>query len=276
MTIETKNERPQISSSRSLQGVAHLLGKRIDISPLRFQRCAVNPRIFHSFQLLPWGCPKNDTLSKMRPCAVCHGSLLSGGQFIKVDFPDTASTIGGGLNPQGDNAGSYNNGLGHGFLLSDGDYTSIDFPGATFTNTNAINARGDIVGRYVAGGVSHGYLLSGGQFSTIDFPGATFTAAASINQRGDIVGRYVMDGVTHAFLLAGFRSACVVAMSTPRIAAVTHSSDFTLVNASKPAAAGEVLVLFAKGLGPTRPSVSSGQPFPSSLLAPSIPWLRCV
>ncbi|MDQ6759870.1 MAG: PEP-CTERM sorting domain-containing protein [Acidobacteriota bacterium] len=197
-----------------------------------------------------------------------HAFLLSGGQFTKVDFPDTIQTIGGGLNPQGDNAGSYNNGGTHGFLLSDGDYTSIDFPGATFTNANAITARGDIVGRYVAGGVSHGYLLSGGLFSTIDFPGASFTSAASRNQRGDIVGRYVMDGVTHAFLLTSFRPACVVAMSTPRIAAVTHSSDFTLVTGSKPASAGEVLVLFVKGLGPTRPSVSPGQPFPSSPLLP--------
>ncbi|MDQ2950611.1 MAG: hypothetical protein M3Y27_32550, partial [Acidobacteriota bacterium] len=65
----------------------------------------------------------------------------------------------------------------------------------------------------------------------------------------------------------GFRPACVVTMSAPKVAAVTHSSDFTLVTASKPAAAGEVLVVFAKGLGPTRPSVGAGQPFPSNTLA---------
>jgi uncharacterized protein (TIGR03437 family) len=55
--------------------------------------------------------------------------------------------------------------------------------------------------------------------------------------------------------------------STPTGPAVTHSSDFTLVSASKPANAGEVLALFAKGLGPTRPGVDPGQPFPSSPLA---------
>jgi len=46
--------------------------------------------------------------------------------------------------------------------------------------------------------------------------------------------------------------------------AVTHSSDFTLVSASKPAAAGEVLSLFMTGLGPTKPGVDPGSPFPAS------------
>lgn len=49
--------------------------------------------------------------------------------------------------------------------------------------------------------------------------------------------------------------------------AVTHSTDFSLVSASKPAAVGEVLSLFATGLGPTLPGVAPGQPFPSSSLA---------
>jgi uncharacterized protein (TIGR03437 family) len=62
-------------------------------------------------------------------------------------------------------------------------------------------------------------------------------------------------------------------MSRPEIVmttggpAVTHSNDFSLVSASKPAAAGEVLSLFATGLGPTRPGLSPGEPFPSSPLA---------
>lgn len=46
--------------------------------------------------------------------------------------------------------------------------------------------------------------------------------------------------------------------------AVAHSSDFTLVSASKPAAAGEILSLFMTGLGPTKPGVDPGSPFPTS------------
>ena len=200
---------------------------------------------------------------------VTHGFLLSGGQYSTIDFPGSTFTLLTGINPQGDITLSYSSaGLSHAGLLSDGDLTSWDFPGATFTNTTAIDARGDIVGRYTAGGVTHGYLLRGGQFSTFDFPGATFTGATGINQRGDILGRYRnADGVFHGLLLTGFREACVVPASAPKVAAVTHSTDFTLVTATKPASAGEVLSIFATGLGPTRPSVNSGQPFPSNPLA---------
>ena len=52
-------------------------------------------------------------------------------------------------------------------------------------------------------------------------------------------------------------------------AAVVHSSDFTLVSAAKPASPGEILSLFASGLGPTRPGVDPGQPFPQST-APAV------
>jgi uncharacterized protein (TIGR03437 family) len=56
-------------------------------------------------------------------------------------------------------------------------------------------------------------------------------------------------------------------VATPSGPAVTHSSDYSLVSPSKPAAAGEILSLFATGLGPTRPSLDPGQPFPTSPLA---------
>lgn len=63
----------------------------------------------------------------------------------------------------------------------------------------------------------------------------------------------------------------IIPMSVPQIAAtangpaITHG-DFSLVTASKPAAAGEILSLFATGLGPVR-GVPTGQPFPSSPVA---------
>ena len=54
--------------------------------------------------------------------------------------------------------------------------------------------------------------------------------------------------------------------SRPEILATTHASDFTLVTAANPARAGEVLTLWATGLGPTRPGVDPGQPFTASPL----------
>jgi hypothetical protein len=65
----------------------------------------------------------------------------------------------------------------------------------------------------------------------------------------------------------------VIPMSRPDIVntetgpAIVHSSDFTLVTSSTPAARGEVLSLFATGLGPVREPPGAGQPFPSDPLA---------
>lgn len=65
----------------------------------------------------------------------------------------------------------------------------------------------------------------------------------------------------------------VIPHSVPQIAAtasgpaIAHSNDFVLVTASRPAAASEILSLWITGLGPTRPGVNPGQPFPASPLA---------
>ena len=60
----------------------------------------------------------------------------------------------------------------------------------------------------------------------------------------------------------------IIPMTAPQIVttangpAITHS-DFSLVNGARPAAAGEVLSLFATGLGPVRGTVT-GQTFPAN------------
>ena len=56
-------------------------------------------------------------------------------------------------------------------------------------------------------------------------------------------------------------------VSTASGPAVAHSSDFSLVTAAKPARLGEILSLLATGLGPTRPGVDPGKPFPTNPLA---------
>jgi uncharacterized protein (TIGR03437 family) len=59
----------------------------------------------------------------------------------------------------------------------------------------------------------------------------------------------------------------LVPLSQPQILvaangpAVVHAGDGTLVTAAKPARAGELLTLYASGLGPTRPGVDPGQAF---------------
>jgi hypothetical protein len=92
-------------------------------------------------------------------------------------------------------------------------------------------------------------------------------AARAASMAEDPVNRRVNGGTSYFFL------AHVIPMSAPRIVqtadgpAIAHSSDFTLVSAAKPAAPGEVLSVFASGLGPTVPEVDLGLPFPSSPLA---------
>jgi hypothetical protein len=65
----------------------------------------------------------------------------------------------------------------------------------------------------------------------------------------------------------------LIPMSRPTIIttitgpAVVHSSDFTPVTATNPAKEGEILSLFATDLGPVRPGVDPGKPFPATPLA---------
>jgi uncharacterized protein (TIGR03437 family) len=61
-------------------------------------------------------------------------------------------------------------------------------------------------------------------------------------------------------------------MATASGPAVFHGGDFSPVTAARPAKAGEVLIVRATGLGPTRPGVDPGRPFPlDSLLAVNSP-----
>jgi uncharacterized protein (TIGR03437 family) len=54
-------------------------------------------------------------------------------------------------------------------------------------------------------------------------------------------------------------------LSYPELVNVWHS-DFTPVSAARPARRGELLIVSARGLGPTRPGVDPGTPFPSDQL----------
>ena len=221
-----------------------------------------------------WGIgPAGEVVGNYTLGGVFHGFKLSGTQYVTFDPPGSTLTFPMGINSQGEISGATTiGGISQAFILSDGEYTMISVPGSTFTNAVGNSSRGDVVGRYLVGGVSYGYALRQGIFTSIKIPGAAFVGAGAINERGDIVGRYYnADGLYHGFLLTGVLPECQ--SFAPRIAsaqgsvAVTHSSTFRLVNAASPAAPGEVLSLFASGLGPTRPSVAPGQVFPSSSIS---------
>ena len=117
------------------------------------------------------------------------------------------------------------------------------------------------------------WIVTGGTgaFLGVRGQGAFGVATVALDPRRsaveDPVNRRIHGGAALPLILT------LIPMSRPEVLmtnsgpSVTHSSDFTLVSPSKPAAAGEILSLFATGLGPVVPAVDPGQPFPSSSLA---------
>ena len=94
--------------------------------------------------------------------------------------------------------------------------------------------------------------------------GGTGGAGRGASMAEDPKNRRVNGGLTNSFLLH------VIPMEAPRVVetadgpAIVHSSDSALVTPARAAAPGEVLYLFATGLGPTVPEVDLGLPFPPS------------
>jgi len=97
--------------------------------------------------------------------------------------------------------------------------------------------------------------------------GGTGGLARAASMAEDPINRRTYGGGAYSIIIH------VIPMSVPQIVntangpAVVHSSDFTPVSASRPAAGGELISLFATGLGPTVPQVDPGQSFPANPLA---------
>jgi len=92
--------------------------------------------------------------------------------------------------------------------------------------------------------------------------GADIVPARMASMSEDPANRRLFGGGTEVhkiYILPLFQPEIVTSGSGP---AIVHASDFSLVTAARPARPGEVLTLFASGLGPTRPGVEPGQPFP--------------
>jgi uncharacterized protein (TIGR03437 family) len=141
---------------------------------------------------------------------------------------------------------------------------------------------GTIIASGFAGGASppgspsqaamHNFAITGGTGAFLGARGEVTAEAASPGIRSasiteDPANRRQHGGGTQRWVVH------LIPIESPEIAmlpagpAIAHSSDFSLVTASRPAAAGEILSLFARGLGPVNPGVDPGQPFPTSPLA---------
>ena len=119
------------------------------------------------------------------------------------------------------------------------------------------------VANFVVTGGTGAFLGARGQVCAEDPPpGVSIQRGASITE--DPANRRQNGGGTQRWVVHLIPVSVPQIVTTASGPAVTHSSDFSLVTSSRPAAAGEALSLFATGLGPTVPAVDPGQPFPSS------------
>jgi uncharacterized protein (TIGR03437 family) len=131
-------------------------------------------------------------------------------------------------------------------------------PGAPLTATAGAN--------FVISGGTGAFLGARGQMEmAANPPGVAAQRLASITE--DPANRRVNGGGTQRYVVHLIPIESPEITMLPEGPAITHSSDFSLVTASKPAAAGEILSLVARGLGPVNPGVDPGQQFPSSPLA---------
>ena len=82
----------------------------------------------------------------------------------------------------------------------------------------------------------------------------------------DPANRRINGGGLGHFLIYLIPMSSPQIVSTPNGPAIVHVSDGSLVTAAKPAKSGEVLTLYASGIGPTRPALEPGKVFSANPL----------
>ncbi len=143
------------------------------------------------------------------------------------------------------------------------------------TPVGSIMSQGIILGAAPPGaprtGLTHNMTISGGTGAFLGARGMLTSPATAVGCRYASMEEAPANRRTHggdrgrfiAYLIPAIRPEILSNGGAP---AVVHASDFTLVSASRPAAPGEILSLYATGLGPTRPGLELGSPFRSQPL----------
>jgi uncharacterized protein (TIGR03437 family) len=142
-----------------------------------------------------------------------------------------------------------------------------------------LQADGTPIGTIMASGFARGVPPPGAtpdwQFDNMTITGGTGAFLGVRGQAGVIdLGSPRQASVTEATsnrrVLGGAKRSYVLEvlpMSVPQIVATASGpgvfhADFSAVTTARPAKAGEILIARATGLGPTRPGIDPGQPFP--------------
>src|SRR5262245_63272977 len=137
-----------------------------------------------------------------------------------------------------------------------GTITAIGLTGGTPPPGSPVTAPVSVAGGpnlAITGGTG-AFLGTGGQIGSLShFARITSVAEDPTNRRRNGGGAGTWRWIAHVIPMA--RPEVTMLPAGP---AITHSGDFTLVTVSKPAAQGEILSLFATGLGPVVPGVDPG------------------
>jgi hypothetical protein len=120
---------------------------------------------------------------------------------------------------------------------------------------------GVMIGEFIVLGGSGVFLGVRGQVGLVNTQAGRLASASEDPSR-----RRVHGGGKRRYILSIIPSTYPQVLLSNGQPAITHA-DFKQVSAAAPATAGEILSAFVSGLGPTRPGVEPGAPFPSTPLA---------
>lgn len=130
-----------------------------------------------------------------------------------------------------------------------------------------LNASGALIGRLMDGGLAP-HAISGGTGAFLGAKGEQVSATPHVvkpvriaSMAEDPASRRINGGGNVRILLRLLPNSRPEIIITANGPAVAHS-DGNLVSNANPAVAGEILTLYATGLGPTTPLVDLGLPFP--------------
>jgi len=148
----------------------------------------------------------------------------------------------------------------HSFMLPDGTVIgTITVIGVNTVGRPPGAPSNAVAGTGVVVGGSGAYLGARGQAGLISGSGVR---NASITE--DPAYRRINGGGKMTWFFQIIPAETPEVLTVPTGPAIVHSTDFSLVTPDKPAKAGEILTLYATGLGPTRPGVDPGKPFPAT------------
>jgi hypothetical protein len=136
---------------------------------------------------------------------ITHGLVVSGTNYVTVDYPGETITELTSINKWGTIIGFHQNPGSGTFKLKNGVLKKISYPGSSGTWAASINDNGVIVGSYIdpLNSSSHGFILQNGTYTPLDNPKAdpeSGTQLKDINNSGAIVGWYYVGPIGHSFI----------------------------------------------------------------------------